>query len=121
MPRPTEADKIVHRGLRYDRTEGDFTQAIRERAFAEAWQRENDLNPRNYCLLWMLLSEQNDQEPGMYGLRGRKMLCEANQESATVAATVIQWLGSTVGWCFLENAVNAAGYELVPKEQRDGE
>jgi len=32
-----------------------------------------------------------------------------------VAASVVQWLGSPVGWSFLERCVNKCGYNLVRK------
>jgi len=32
---------------------------------------------------------------------------------------VIQWLGSNIGWAFLEQALNAAGYKLTRIEEED--
>lgn len=34
-------------------------------------------------------------------------------------AMVIQWLGSNVGWSFLEQALKAAGYKLTRIEEKD--
>ena len=42
------------------------------------------------------------------------------QGMATDAATIIQWLGSNVGFCFLELALDRAGLKIVKKEASDG-
>lgn len=32
-----------------------------------------------------------------------------------VVATVIQWLGTNCGWCFLEKVIDKCGYKIVKK------
>jgi DNA-binding transcriptional LysR family regulator len=73
----------------------------REAAFAEEWAQQNTLVPLRASTLAYLLSDDDHFVP------------EPTQAQATDAATVIQWLGSPVGWSFLENAVKRAGYRLV--------
>jgi hypothetical protein len=60
-----------------------------EKRFAEAWDRQDQLG-RN---LTRLLDERSPRTP--------------TPRDVTVAATVIQWLGSPVGQCFLRDL----GYE----------
>jgi len=78
---------IKHKGLRTNR----FSREPKERIFAEAWEAENKRSAR-YDLLDWLLAENPNQPLG-----------EVTQRDATVAATVIQWLGSSVGQCFLRD------------------
>jgi hypothetical protein len=69
--------------------------------FAEHWERRN--TGYEATLKW-LLGENNRQAEAV-----------TDRERA-VAATVIQWLGSPVGFSFLEAAMKDCGYELREKE-----
>ncbi len=70
----------------------------REVAFAKLWQEENEtrqLAAAAYgCTLEILIDRP------------------ITQENATDAATLIQWLGSNVGFCFLNEALKKAGYKI---------
>lgn len=63
-----------------------------EKAFADAWQRAND---RGNLLGYLVGDDGRAAEP--------------TPEQVETAATVIQWLGSHVGQCFLRDL----GYEKV--------
>lgn len=65
-----------------------------EKVFAEAWEKENTANGgaaegRGY--LDYLLAKDSNQPRG-----------EVSERDREVAATVIQWLGSPVGQCFIK-------------------
>lgn len=73
----------------------------REVAFAHVWRNEN--RPRQ--ALWL---------PGGWGCTLELLLGrQVTQAEAKDFATVIQWLGSDVGWSFLNGAVERCGYKIV--------
>ena len=86
--------KSKHRGLHIYR----FKDNPKEKAFAEAWELENE---RGHILDYLLHVGTNAQT-------GRPLEC--TEREALVAATVIQWLGSPVGQHFLEEL----GYKKTP-------
>jgi hypothetical protein len=61
----------------------------REIAFAGMWMQEQDCGPCSRSLIEVLISN-------------------CTQRDATVAATVVQWMGSGVGMCFLCDVINAS-------------
>lgn len=75
----------------------------RERAFAEEWVKENQgfMTKCETRTLGMLLSTRPNewQRP--------------TERDEIVAATVIQWLGSNVGFSFVEQALARCGYRIV--------
>lgn len=87
---------MKHQGLHTNR----LTKAAdnpREVAFAEEWEKENSSAFHNRPTLEYLL--------GM----------PAGIRDTTVAATIVQWLGSNVGMSFLRNALGRVGLEIVEK------
>lgn len=93
--RPLATD-IVHRGLAYNRTKHNLTDRDRqrERELAKRWEAANAANPVMPPLLESLV-------PGH------------SQEVASAVATVVQHLGSEIGFAFLCHALEAVGYEVV--------
>lgn len=91
---------IVHRGLAHSRTVANVDGKDREReaALAAAWQDTNH---------W--------QHFGVQSLLPA-LIPGHTQEQATAAATVIQWLGSQVGFDFLQEALSVAGYDIVARK-----
>jgi hypothetical protein len=79
----------------------------REVAFSELWTWENTERPglRNGVLEYLLgdghhpVSLFEDQP--------------FDRHAAMVAATVVQWLGSEVGFSFLEHALDKCGYKII--------
>lgn len=104
-----ESGTIQHVGRFAIRLVGDFEQARRERAFAELWQHENRADRYTIPLALGVLCA----EPSKDSYSGLRQNRELTQEIATDAATIIQWLGTNVGWSFLEQAVEACGYKIV--------
>lgn len=99
---PPATQDLVHRGLNHVRTLHDLQYRDREReaAFADAWEAAHPQDSQTVAALPPLLSEL---VPG------------CTQEQASAAATVVQWLGTTVGFEFLEQALEKAGYAVVDK------
>ncbi len=81
--------KIKHVGLSTHRL---YDNPL-EKAFAEAWAAENK-SVAGYNLLDWLLAKDPNHPKG-----------EVSQRDATVAATMIQWLGSPVGQSFLRKVM----------------
>jgi hypothetical protein len=77
---------VKHEGLREYR----FKENPEEKRFADAWKKENSREGLITPLMDHMLG--NGTQP-----------VTATQREATVAATVIQWLGSPVGQCFLRD------------------
>ena len=70
-----------------------FNSNSAERTFAQAWEKENTRpNSRGRQLLDYLLAEVPNKPAG-----------EVIKRDRVVAATVVQWLGSPVGQCFLRD------------------
>lgn len=92
--------KLQHRGLSYIRTQHDldWRDRQRERALAKAWETANRPSPVGLQPIMPTLV------PG------------CTQEQATACATVVQWLGSEVGFEFLQQALRNAGYDVVDKK-----
>ena len=63
----------------------------KEQAFADAWQEQNKWK---HSMLEQLLSADGGKTPAQVSLRDEM-----------IAATVIQWLGSPVGSCFLRDVL----------------
>jgi hypothetical protein len=87
MPRPKA---IKHEGFYYYRLKYDNP---REKAFASQWKKEN----RQHKVLY----------------RNITPMIPYDQNSANVAATVVQWLGSNVGFDFLNISLGKCGYSIV--------
>lgn len=86
-----------HKGLHRYR----FEDNPLEKKFAEAWQERNDRG--RHGVLEYLLAADNNHPAG-----------EMSDRDAEVAATVVQWLGSHVGRCFLDDVL---GTNLVEEQE----
>jgi hypothetical protein len=108
---PSDSQGLVHQGLGFARAaRGASPVARRETQFAHAWQRENLREPGLTGALDALLRAHD--ETGLSG-RDEPRPVALDQQSATVAATAMQWLGTTQGFQFLADVLEAAGYRLV--------
>ncbi|MFK4705610.1 hypothetical protein ABIC83_002449 [Roseateles asaccharophilus] len=100
MKRPPRrgADGLVHRGLfasRLGRHDGRL-DVSRERAFAAQWEADNG----------------TQRGPSRVEPIAKQVVPECTQRDAEVAATVIQWLGTNVGFHFLQTALANCGYKV---------
>lgn len=86
---------ITHRGIHSQRLTSDNP---REVAFAEQWEQENI--PREHSMYF-------------HGsLLDVLLKSKASQQTATNVATVIQWLGSNVGFSFLLESLHRCGFTI---------
>jgi len=114
----TRSDKHPDRGFFYRRTEDNCHHGRLERAFAEVWEEEAAPNPQrgsgSGLVQSLLITGQNPFSMFSGGTVVEKVTIRDRQ----LVATIIQWLGSNVGWCFLETALRRAGYKIVPIEKK---
>ena len=106
--------KIRHEGLHADRLKPGRDNP-REVAFANQWSYENDGGSGGNILACLLVNDHGDLTSVLSDKIER--LAPFDQQSASVAATVVQWLGSNVGWCFLQESLARCGYEIVKKPE----
>jgi hypothetical protein len=92
--------QLQHQGFAHSRTQGTVqsVDALRERTLAKLWKEQNP-------------------PTGSFGVQPvlPALVPDCTARDAQVAATVIQWLGSQVGFHFLEEAMTAAGYAIIAK------
>mgnify|MGYP001614979077 CR=1 FL=1 len=98
--------RLVHKGIWCDRVKLEDGTGPREKAFADAWEKEN---ARTRYFLFSAACSRLEML-----MRDENRLIPVSQESATAVATIVQWLGSNCGWVFLEAALHNAGYRIVP-------
>src|SRR3989344_947882 len=92
-----KAEPLEHVGFESQRVVfAQSPMAILERVLAFHWMEENK---QEWCLLDRLVCQD-----GM----------GATQRDAEVAATVIQWLGTAVGYSFLVRCFGEAGFKIEP-------
>ena len=82
--------KIRHQGLSQHR----FADTPLERLFAREWEAKNATEPGETGTLDYLLTKTVNEPRG-----------EATDRDRTVAATVIQWLGSNCGQWFIRDVM----------------
>ena len=94
-----KAEPLEHVGFESQRVVfAQSPMAILERIFAFRWMEENK---QEWCVLDRLVYNQRDGHG-------------ASQRDAEVAATVIQWLGTAVGYSFLTRCLQEAGFKIEP-------
>ena len=95
------AKKIIHRGYQHDRIKFDNLSSVREKVFADTWEDECKIRPginSGFGLLQDLFEKSHGFEHVI------------TQKEAWIVATVIQWLGSNIGMCFLGEVFKKMGY-----------
>jgi len=110
---------LQNRGYLFHRTE--FKNPIfpehlnREKVFAENWIEENKiirgLNWGHGILqdLFILSDEKWLLYPG-------RIVVKINPRDRFIVATIIQWLGTNVGFSFLVKCLNQCGYDVVRRK-----
>jgi hypothetical protein len=88
----------------------------REKVFAEKWIQENKKRRGinwGYGILQDLFIVADTKwflsNPG-------RIVAKINPRDRFIVATVIQWLGSNVGFCFLRECLDKCGYKIVKKD-----
>lgn len=110
FPDDSEIDDIINiaikqdawesnKGISFDRVEHN----IREKAFYDQWMKDNE--PKLYLNYGHgVLQDLFIKSKSLFGF-DREWLLEINNRDRLIAATVIQWLGSNCGMCFLSEAL----------------
>ena len=116
---PVCAAGFVHRGVHSDRLDAcqSWHNNRRETTFALAWEKENAMtgglricsDRDSRALLELMLIKDVTFTP----LAHQEYLAPYTQHSAEIAATVIQWLGTNVGFHWLERTLKEAGYTVT--------
>jgi len=92
--------KLKHQGINTNRLTKQADNPS-EVAFAKRWKKQQRNRGAGESLLAWILKDWTNY-PGYYGAT------KLSQRDATVAATVIQWLGTDVGVSFLADVINAS-------------
>ena len=77
----------------------------REKAFANEWQKENEI-------LCYVNQGRGTLQNLMYD-KNNKPIFYITDNDRVIVATVIQWLGTNIGFDFLERALKGCGYKIV--------
>ncbi len=122
--------EILHRGLHSHRLRPE-ANCPREVAFAEEWEKENNrdqFTTRASLLQQLMLLYSEHPRRGFFrdylcafGAPYRKVAFRIRRRDAVIVATIIQWLGSNIGFCFLEMALRRCGYKIVKIEKERDE
>jgi hypothetical protein len=104
---------LVHRGAHHGRTLHESSTL--EKAFADAWEKDNLRESAPQPILCALLRSPEVPSRPLSGFDERPWYFgePPTQRDAIVAATVIQWLGSNVGRCFLAEVLKAEGWAIL--------
>jgi hypothetical protein len=112
-------NNFLNRGLKYERTKSN----IREKTFADLWEEENQCKTHvNYGmgiaqdLMVMPKKMQPKISLSFYG-QDVFVKYKLTKRERIILATVIQWLGSNIGFCFLETALKNCGYRIVKEDK----
>lgn len=112
-------DRRVQTGLGANRLKYDCHSTERELSFAQHWAQEQV----NQHVLFLLMRETCDPEDKNragwdYGGRPFKYpLGTPDERDEKMAQTLMQWLGTNVGFSFICESLKQCGYEV--KEIRD--
>lgn len=101
-------------GWQTDRLE--FDKKDIENAFSFKWAKENKKNfgiNNGHGILQDLFFERNKNPFSMFTLPCRLIITNRDR---LIVATVIQWLGTNCGFCFLREVLSMAGYDIIKKQ-----
>lgn len=108
--------KLIHRAWDWKRT--NYIPAVRERTFADEWEKEAEPNPGINSGLGTLQGLLIDRSgPGIFGRH--RVIAWVTKREAMIVATIMQWLGTNCGFCWLEETLKKAGYRLVREDSKD--
>ncbi len=87
-----------------------------ENAFSSHWRKENKKRPgtnSGHGILQDLFIEKKGNPFSLF----QESFCyvKISKKERLIVATIIQWLGTNCGFCFLQEALSKAGYKIVKK------
>jgi len=76
--------------------------------------KEYDWNnkEKTFAFMW---KEESKMLESFFNNKNKKLKLNVDNNIIVAVATVIQWLGSNVGWAFLERVLDKEGYKIVKK------
>lgn len=85
---------------------------IRERAFSEKWMELNKQYPSwRDDILQQIFNRSSDT------FRVQRARLRVTARERFIVATVIQWLGTNVGFAWLQDVLELIGYKIVPNDE----
>jgi hypothetical protein len=103
----TSDEPLQHVGLHAERTANDLLEA----AFAEEWRNDNEPRIAVQPILPALVMRGQGGR-AFAGRDTRRPAFRIDQRDATIAATVVQWLGSNIGRDFLDRSLKRVGVRI---------
>ena len=97
---------------RHNRLQFSCHSTDREKAFSDAWIKENT-NRRGIDYGYGLLQDSFCDTDDI-GCFTYNVLHKITKRERVIVATIIQWLGTNCGWCWLGMVLKNAGYKIVP-------
>ncbi len=108
----------ANKGYRHERILHPASEM--EKQFYQHWKKENTKNPRlgfGQGILQDLFSIQGGNPISLFNLKGWKIVITKREKY--IVATVIQWLGTNCGRCFLEEVLKDSGYKITPIKKQE--
>lgn len=101
-------------GIRKERADGE-KYGEREKAFQQQWLKENHPSAGYgyYGIIQALFEDKPINSPF------KQTIISVNNRDRRIVATIIQWLGSNIGFNFLENSLKNCGYIIQSKNVYD--
>lgn len=88
----------------------------REKAFRDRWLKENEpiayINHGQGILQDLFIEAETP-----LSMFSKRYVEYIQPRDRYIVATIIQWLGSNIGWCFLEETLKDCGYKIVRIER----
>lgn len=107
-----------NKGFRYDRVNYKsplFPDDVnREYVFYKHWRKQNK-PVKGINQGFGILQDLFFDSTGNGVLSGNRMIEKINHRDRWIVATVIQWLGTNVGFAFLQDCLKDCGYTLTKK------
>ncbi len=91
-----------------------------ENALSNHWINENKKRPGTnfgHGILHDLFFERNGHPFSV--IAPTRLFLKITNRDRLIVATVIQWLGTNVGFCFLKEALKKAGYNIVKIKENE--
>ena len=119
----TNEKKLVHRGYHQDRTTVDDPQGRLEKAAADYWEKGMVFGQQMVPYAVILRAKITGNPFGLFE-PGQKVEMPAQpltQEEAAIAATVFQWIFTSVGRSALYEVCTKAGWTVTmnPRQESD--
>ncbi len=104
----------VDKGFRHERIEWEYGN--REKVFYKKWKKENVR--RAWINFGFGILQDLFMIPHKNYLISPSAKLVINNRDRFIVATVMQWLGTNCGWCFLEESLKQCGYKIIKTDEQ---